>query len=352
MYPLDSLYTNYPCRGQQIKELALLLTQANIPSPPALVLYGTEATGKSTITKAVLDEFDVPHAYIRCKECVTSRHLFEKALAGCWELVFSQAERSGHSAGTLDAAAKQVRPDSMNTLASLLQKVLVDAGKVVLVLDDIDKQKEITPAVLSGLYQMGRIISNLTIVMIVNVHGTRLMNTADLPSIQFPAYTKDECVKILSLRPMSIFDLEEEDDYTTEMQEEDNWLWGQSCSAIWDIMGRHAARNVTSMTDVMHQLWPLLIQPINDKEYGIRDFPKLLNRLKNDNLRNNEEMFMYARIGGNLPRQPDGTTNGDLANISSSTFGSGESGMLIFSSPSKQYVLSNMMNLDLPNEPE
>ncbi|KAJ6262149.1 hypothetical protein Dda_2954 [Drechslerella dactyloides] len=146
--------------------------------------------------------------------------------------------------------------------------------------------------------------------MIVNVHGARLMSTAEPPSIHFPAYNKDECVKVLSLNPMSIFDMEEEDDYSAEMQEEDNWLWGQSCSAVWEIMGKHAARNVTSLGDLMRQLWPLLIQPILDKEYGIRDFPKLLNRLKNDKLRNNEESYVYSRIGGSQSLEPEGNPNG------------------------------------------
>ncbi|KAK6341076.1 hypothetical protein TWF696_009383 [Orbilia brochopaga] len=312
MHSLESLYTQYPCREQQIKELALVLTQAKISSPPALILYGTEATGKTTIAKAVLDEFNVPHAYIRCKECVTSRHLFEKALAGCGTLAVSRTENQGQSASIFEATAKQpqLRPDSVNTLTGQLQKLLAHVGKVVLVLDGVDRQREITPAILSGLCQMGRIISNLTVVMIVSVHGARLMNIADPPSIHFPAYNKDQCVKILSLKPMSIFNLEEEDDYSTEMQEEDNWLWGQSCSAVWDIMGRHAARNIISLRDVMRQLWPLLIQPINDKEYGIRDFPKLLNRFKSDRLRNNEEFYMYPRIGSGLSQESAGNPSG------------------------------------------
>src|SRR4051794_34139736 len=114
--------------------------------------------------------------------------------------------------------------------------------------------------------------------MVVTSFGTRFFSTLEPPSIHFPAYNKEECVKVLSLHPKSIFELDEGDEYSAEMEEEDRWLWTQCCSAVWDTMGKYAARNINELRDVMEELWQPLIQPIIDNEYGIRDFPKLFNR--------------------------------------------------------------------------
>ncbi|KAK6363310.1 hypothetical protein TWF730_000748 [Orbilia blumenaviensis] len=166
----------------------------------------------------------------------------------------------------------------------------------MLVLDAVDKQREMTPTMLSGLARMGEIINNLTVIMIVTVSSTRLLNISEPPSIHFPAYNKEECVKILSLNPKSIFEVDEEDEYSEEMEQEDRWLWAQCCSAVWDIMGKYAARNLNALKDVVDELWPSLIQPIVDNEYGTRDFPKLFNRLKNEKLRNSEESYVSMQI--------------------------------------------------------
>ncbi|KAF3120591.1 hypothetical protein TWF569_003100 [Orbilia oligospora] len=285
--PLESLNARFPCRERQIDGLAALLGQDDIPAPPVLVLYGTEATGKSTIVKAVLEEFEIPYAYVSCKECITARHVFEKAYTSCDALI---SPSNGEERG------RQIRPDSVNALAGQLQKLIPSSGKIVLVLDAIDKQREVTPTMLSGLARIGEVIKNLTVIMIVTVSSTRLLNISEPPSIYFPAYNKEECVKILSLNPKSIFEVDEEDEYSEEMEQEDRWLWAQCCSAVWDIMGKYAARNLNALKDVVEELWPSLIQPIVDNEYGTRDFPKLFNRLKNEKLRNSEESYVSMQI--------------------------------------------------------
>lgn len=132
--------------------------------------------------------------------------------------------------------------------------------------------------------------------MLATSFGTRFLATMEPPSIHFPAYSKEECVKILSLKPKSIFEIDEEDEYSAEMEEEDRWLWAQCCSAVWDSMGKSTARNVNELRDLVEELWAPLIQPIIDNEYGTRDFAKLFNRLKNEKLRNNEELYVSSKI--------------------------------------------------------
>ncbi|KAK6528661.1 hypothetical protein TWF694_003912 [Orbilia ellipsospora] len=288
MSQMNSLYKRYPCRDQQINSLTAILTR-DTSKPPALILYGTEATGKTVVAKAVLDEIGIAYAYVSCKECITVRHIFEKAYTSCVALV-------GAPNGTQGSEQKSPRPDSVNNLAVMLQKLLLHSRPIILVLDGVDKQREITSTILSGVARMGDMIENLTVVLVVTAYGPRLLNSSEPPSIHFPAYSKEECVKILSLSPKSIFEIDNETEYSSEMENEDRWLWTQCCSAIWDIMGKYAARNVNALKDVVDELWPSLVRPIVENEYGIRDFPKLFNRLKNEELRHSEEIYLASRI--------------------------------------------------------
>ena len=50
----------------------------SIPSPPAIVLYGLEATGKTLVLRALLEATGTGHAWLACHECITARHLTER----------------------------------------------------------------------------------------------------------------------------------------------------------------------------------------------------------------------------------------------------------------------------------
>src|SRR5436305_4285564 len=132
--------------------------------------------------------------------------------------------------------------------------------------------------------------------MVITLPSMRFLSSLEPFYLHFPAYGKDDIVNILALQPKSIFKLDEDEEYTPEMAEEDSWLWTQCCSAVWDTLGKYAARDIYEMRDILEKVWDPLIQPILENEYGIRDFAKLFNRLKTEKLRNREDSFVSKRI--------------------------------------------------------
>jgi len=66
-------------------------------------------------------------------------------------------------------------------------------------------------------------------------------------------------------------------DYTDEEHKEDSaWVWSRFCAAVWDSLGKGAARDLESFRAACHKLWRPFVQPIIDGTFGTRDFPRLL----------------------------------------------------------------------------
>jgi origin recognition complex subunit 5 len=106
-----------------------------------------------------------------------------------------------------------------------------------------------------------------------------LLHFSGVPHIYFPPYTKDESIQILGLKPRKIFlrPVDESYDYGDEEEAEDiAYLWPKYCSAVWDSMGKAAARDLRSFKNVCDRLWKPFVQPIIDGQFGTRDFSKLL----------------------------------------------------------------------------
>ena len=127
---LDAIDRRYPCRAVQLTQLSALvgdvglpppkiatrlwadLTEKNsIPSPPAIVLHGLEATGKTLVLRALLEATGTRHAWLACHECITARHLTERIGAT-------------FSAVLGIPSAVQQRCESASALAVYLQQIL------------------------------------------------------------------------------------------------------------------------------------------------------------------------------------------------------------------------------------
>lgn len=130
-------------------------TQPNVPSPPALVVHGVSATCKSTVIRGVLSTLGVPHAVVRSTECITGRHLLTKILWNTLEALGQEHEWEKYGKG---------RCEHVSSLAVLLEECLAaraaeKRGKFVLVLDEIDRQREAPHTLLSALARVGEIVS-------------------------------------------------------------------------------------------------------------------------------------------------------------------------------------------------
>jgi origin recognition complex subunit 5 len=118
-------------------------------------VHGVSATCKSTILRGVLSTLEVPHAFVRSSECITARHLLTKILWSTLEALGQKDEWEKYGKG---------RCEHVSTLAVLLEECLAAGaeergGKFVLVLDEIDRQREAPPTLLSALARLGEIVS-------------------------------------------------------------------------------------------------------------------------------------------------------------------------------------------------
>ena len=259
-------------------------------------MYGTEATGKSAITAALLERLEAAaaspdtdtdtgpnlrHAIINSVECITSRHLFETvvgkaAVALQWDRPPSKCETAAQLTVDLARMLKDTpRPDGF---------------RFVLVFDGIDRQREAPPTLLPALARLSEIVSTadrrlrqcrdrvanrvplqiprLTTVFIVTSPPASFLRTSFVPHLHFPNYTKAEYLTILAATPPPPLP------NTTAQETSD--LWARFTAAVHDALARAALRTLPSLQHASTALWPRFTAPILAGTHAPREFSKLL----------------------------------------------------------------------------
>lgn len=98
--------------------------------------------------EAYLEARKLKHAVIRCRECVTGRHLLERTVAAVHQSLQSEG----------DGADYNPRCENLSALVVHLQRLLKSEEKFVLVLDGVDKQREPPPTLLPALARLGEFV--------------------------------------------------------------------------------------------------------------------------------------------------------------------------------------------------
>jgi len=116
-------------------------------------VHGPEATGKSGLVADHLAESGLPYAIVQCRECITGRHMFERAVAStvsavCGLNVNGNGDHDGNH-----------RCESVSTFANVLSGALQSVEKFVLVFDGIDEQREAHPTLLPAMARLTSIVS-------------------------------------------------------------------------------------------------------------------------------------------------------------------------------------------------
>ena len=142
---LLSLDSIVPCRELQVRQLASLLSASN---PSTLVVHGVGATAKSSIVGTLLDAIETPSAIVRSQECITTRHMLERAVS----LVNDQLNR-GNAANGINVG----RCDSISAFVVELQRILGEE-KFILIFDGIDRQREAAPTLFPALVRLGKLV--------------------------------------------------------------------------------------------------------------------------------------------------------------------------------------------------
>nr|XP_036584171.1 origin recognition complex subunit orc5 [Colletotrichum truncatum]KAF6793560.1 origin recognition complex subunit orc5 [Colletotrichum truncatum] len=143
-----------------------------------------------------------------------------------------------------------------------------EGWRLVLVFDSIDRQRDAPPTLLPALARLSEIIPCLTCVFIVTAPSPSFLRSPLAPHIQFPNYTKQEFVKILSASPPP--------PTPTTTQDDTNFLWTRFCGAVCDALTNSAARTLPSCRHSCEALWPRFVAPILARTHGPREFSKLL----------------------------------------------------------------------------
>ncbi|PWW72668.1 hypothetical protein C7212DRAFT_348054 [Tuber magnatum] len=257
---LTTLNEQFPCRAPQIRRLAALVGTDETPSPPAIILHGLEATGKTTILRTFLGSVEASYTWIACHECVTVRQLMERISVGVTENVGGgDAGRAG------DVCALGVR------LSGALSGV---ERKHFLVLDRVDRTREGSNVLFAALGRLGEAIPSLTVIFILSVPKLRFLSSAEPPHIHFAPYTKEESIKILSkyVRRIPSQDIEE---YTEADAKEELYVWQKFCGTVWDSLAKGTARGVVQFRAIVDEMWEPFVKPIAEGKYGTRNYSSL-----------------------------------------------------------------------------
>lgn len=115
--------------------------------------------------------------------------------------------------------------------------------------------------------------------MIMKSPRPRVLHTVGTPFIHFSSYTREEALQIISRDPPAIFRdgascLSQSD--SGDMMADREWLWLRYCAAIWDSLGKGAARDIVNLRHVAEKLWTPFIEPVQNGVFGPRDFSKLM----------------------------------------------------------------------------
>ena len=121
-------------------------------------------------------------------------------------------------------------------------------------------------------------------VFIVTHPRASFLHLGGVPHIDFTPYTRSEALPIVSQHPLEIFEqsvVEKMDEERRAETEEDNpWLWGRFCGAVWDSLGKTTSRDIISLRTVCERLWLPFVKHIRDGTYGTRDFARLMVRTR------------------------------------------------------------------------
>ncbi|PVH94575.1 hypothetical protein DM02DRAFT_572635 [Periconia macrospinosa] len=271
---LDTLQSQFPCRESQIQQLTTFYSEHHLPSPPLLVAHGLTATGKSSIIKSLLELSSLPHTIIRCRECITGRHLLERIVASSLDALDAFGDEK------IDRR-RYARTENLSSLVVNLQRLLEGRGKFVLVLDGIDKQREAPPTMMAALGRFREVIPNLSIILISSLPLTQALYTSSTPHVHFVPYPRSSLLTIISTKPPKIFltppSADKFPDYTSELAAEDDaWLWGRFTAAVYDSLSKHTGRDLVSFRMTAMKLWRAFVEPIVAGSFGTRDFSRLM----------------------------------------------------------------------------
>lgn len=180
-YPFSFMGFWPSCTMEDILHSSTLLMnwvkQPFVKSPKNIVLYGLEATGKTSVTASLLSALRssndsvvdenghdkdthgrLQYAVVKSAECITGRHLLETVISATadavgWEGSVNRCENLAQLAVGISRLLEgriQSNPDGLS---------YPNGFKFVIVLDGIDRQRDAPPTLLPALARLAEMVS-------------------------------------------------------------------------------------------------------------------------------------------------------------------------------------------------
>ncbi|EDW11919.2 origin recognition complex subunit 5 [Drosophila mojavensis] len=191
-----ALEPQFPCRESAISTLAELIGDCNEAYPPAIYIFGHSGTGKTSLTKAFLQQCQqqqkVRIAQLNAIECYTTKILLENILDS-----LSQ-EHSEQQMGT-----ESLRADNMLEFVEQLRRWHgSNARGFLIAVDNAERLRDMDANVLPVLLRLQQLTGlNLCVLLLSQLPFEKYYNKTGLSeiiSLHLAQYNKAETLRILS----------------------------------------------------------------------------------------------------------------------------------------------------------
>ncbi|XP_043353287.1 origin recognition complex subunit 5 isoform X3 [Dermochelys coriacea] len=151
-----------PCRESQVSSLLSVFGERQHFSFPSIFIYGHTSSGKTYVMQTLLETLELPHVFVNCVECFTSRLLLEEILTQLQNLS-SENKHGSH-----------VPCDTFNDFVRLFKQEIITQElqnqTVYIVLDKAEQLREMEANVLPGFLRLQEMTDrNVTVVFLSEI---------------------------------------------------------------------------------------------------------------------------------------------------------------------------------------
>ncbi|KAM3955499.1 origin recognition complex subunit 5 [Aphomia sociella] len=261
---MENLYTNVPCRENQLNDLLNLLGDSDEPLPYSLFISGSMATGKTMCIDGVLKYLGYKHVTVDCIECYSPKLMYESILSelGC------------------DFDAKC---DTMLDLTNALNRIgnnVTQYEPMVIVFDRAERMRSMDQSVMCAFLRL-RELCNLNICTIFISHLIYdnfyfRMGVREPIKIYFPNYNKEELFKIIFLHHKSFVRhvIKHDIDIKIKDELEKPELFAKFLNAFLSVFYR-PCRDLIELQHMARVNFVKYCEPIIKTEIQVQDLSKL-----------------------------------------------------------------------------
>ncbi len=270
--------------------------------PSSLLVHGIASTGKSYLTRKILDESHIKYTWINCPQCISTRILLQRILRGIQkdsDVDLSESNKANNEGKLIVAGEEYNRYDiyceNFTYFAAELELFITKYNYTgrghILVLDNIDEMEidlneiqQIISCFLKLNEMTNNRTKNFTIIFIMKGGNFgRIGSTMNsIPTVYFPTYQDDEILDVLNrdiIRlPNDCFDSNLSE---SERELEQKKFWNNFIKVTYSAKKQFTGSNIIVLRDIIQKIWPLFTRRIISGERTVNDFTKLLREERN-----------------------------------------------------------------------